>query len=81
MVKTTKTYNNHILVPKHEKLSEKQKQELLKEHNCAQTELPRIKLHDMAIQDLNPKPGDVFKITRKSINEGTNVFFRVVSNE
>lgn len=73
----TQTYN-HILVPKHEKISEKQKQELLKEHNCTEADLPRIKSTDHAIQDMNPKPGDVFRITRKSTNEGINVFYRVV---
>ena len=77
MVKTSKNYN-HSLIPKHEKLSEKQKQDLLKEHSCQETDLPRIKLHDPAIVDMSPKLGDVFRITRKSKNEGTNEFYRVV---
>lgn len=79
MGKTTKNYNNHTLVPKHEKISEKQKQELLKELNCKETDLPRIKIDDAAISELSPKTGDVFKITRKS--EGNSIFYRVVVNE
>ncbi len=79
MGKTTKTYNNHILVPKHEKISEKQKQELLKLHNCKESDLPKMKINDIAIAEMSPKAGDVFKITRK--NEGSSVFYRVVVDE
>ena len=79
MGKTTKNYNSHSLVPKHEKLSEKQKQELLKEYKCIDSDLPRIRINDAAISEMSPKIGDVFKITRKS--EGHTVFYRVVVDE
>lgn len=76
IIKISKVYNNHILVPKHEKISEKQKQELLKEHSCKESDLPKIKITDVAISEMSPKAGDVFKIIRK--NEGSSVFYRVV---
>ena len=79
MGKNTINYNSHTLVPKHEKLSEKQKQDLLKEHKCKDSDLPRIRINDAAISEMSPKIGDVIKITRKS--EGSSVFYRVVVDE
>lgn len=79
--KTAGKKYEHILVPKHEKISEKQKQDLLREHNCSENELPKIKLNDQAISDSSPKPGDVYRITRNSNTEKSVTFYRVVVNE
>lgn len=70
----------HVLLPKHEKLSEKEKKELLEEYHITMKELPRIKESDAAIQSLKAKPGDVIKITRKSPTAGEAVFYRGVIN-
>ncbi|MBR9690737.1 DNA-directed RNA polymerase subunit H [Candidatus Woesearchaeota archaeon] len=76
-----KNYNHHTLVPKHEKLSEKQKNDLLKEFKCNLGELPKLLATDAAIMDMNPKVDDVFKIHRFSRTEGISVFYRVVVDE
>ena len=43
--------------------------------------MPRIKVNDPAIKHLNPKPGDVVKIIRRSITAGEYVYYRVVVEE
>lgn len=71
----------HFLVPKHEILSEEEKQELLKKYNIKLEDLPKIKITDPAIKHLNPKPGDIVRIIRKSPTAGTSVYYRVVIEE
>ncbi len=70
--------SQHILVPKHIKLSEKDKKELLEEYHISLKELPKINKKDPAIQQLDIKKGDVIKIIRKSPSAGEAVFYRVV---
>jgi len=71
----------HILVPKHSKLNEKEKKELLKKYHISLKELPKILKSDPAIKMLNIKPGDIIKITRKSPTAGEAIFYRAVINE
>jgi len=71
---------DHILVPKHALLSEKEKKELLEKYNISEVELPKIFKNDAAIKELNTKVGDVIKITRKSQTAGEALFYRVVVN-
>ena len=68
----------HLLVPNHEKLSEKEKEEVLKEYNSRVEDFPRILKRDAALQGMNVKFGDVIRITRKSPTAGQTVFYRVV---
>ena len=68
----------HVLIPKHSKLSEKEKKELFERYNITIKELPRIKESDPAIASLKVKPGDVVKIIRNSPTAGTAVFYRGV---
>lgn len=68
----------HILVPKHSKLGEKQKEELLRKYNISMKELPKIMKNDPAIKHLDPKAGDVIMITRESATTGETVFYRGV---
>ena len=70
--------DKHILIPKHSKLSESQKEKLLEKYNISIKELPRILRNDPAIISLGAKPGDVIKITRKSQTADEAVFYRVV---
>lgn len=69
---------SHILVPKHSKLSEKDKQELLEIYNIEPDQLPKINLKDPAIKELELELGDVIKIERKSKTAKTSIFYRVV---
>lgn len=70
----------HILVPKHIKISETEKKALLERYHISVKELPKISKIDPAIEDLNVKEGDVIKIIRKSPTAGEAVFYRWVIN-
>ena len=69
---------NHFLIPKHSKLRDKEKKELLKKYNINENNLPRILSKDSAIAHLSLEAGDVVKIIRKSPTAGETVFYRVV---
>ena len=69
---------NHVLVPKHEILSEKEKEELLKRYKIKPYHLPKIKDTDPAVRALGAKPGDIIKIVRKSPTAGEAVYYRFV---
>lgn len=70
----------HQLVPKHLKVSEKEKAELLKRYNITVKELPKILVDDSAIEHLEVKVDDVVKIFRQSPTAGEVVFYRCVTN-
>ena len=70
----------HVLVPKHSKISDKEKKELLDKYSASLKELPRILKADPAIQNLDVKEGDIIKILRKSPTAGEIVFYRRVVN-
>lgn len=72
---------NHILVPKHEKLSEEEGKTLLQKYNITKLQLPRISKKDPAIKELGLKSGDIIKITRNSETAGKTAFFRLVIDE
>jgi len=69
---------NHILVPKHSKLNDKEKKDLLEKYHIALQQLPKILKKDPAIKNLNIKVGDVIKIERKSQTAGISIFYRCV---
>ena len=72
----------HYLVPKHEKITAKEKELVLKTYKLKNIhELPVILLKDPALAQLNPKGGEIIKITRESPTAGTSIFYRVVSHE
>ena len=68
-------------MPKHAKLSEKEKKELLETYKITINELPKIRIDDPAIQPFNPKIDDVIKITRESSTAGESFFYRRVISE
>ena len=72
--------DKHILISKHVKVSEKEKEKLLEKYNISQKELPRILKTDPAIMNLDAKPGDIIKIIRQSPTAGEATFYRVVVN-
>jgi DNA-directed RNA polymerase subunit H len=79
--KTTFDVKTHILVPKHSKLSQKEKKDLFTKLNITQRELPKISKNDPAIQELNVEIGDVIKIVRPSATAGQAIFYRGVVSE
>ena len=69
---------HHLLVPKHELLSEKEAEELLLAYNISQKQMPAISVKDPAISHLQAKPGMMVRIHRKSPTAGVAYFYRVV---
>jgi len=62
----------HVLQPKHAKLSSDEIEKVLKEHNIALAQLPKISKKDSALPE-GCETGDVVKISR--VDE---VYYRVV---
>jgi DNA-directed RNA polymerase subunit H len=69
---------NHIYQPKHEILPRKEAEEIMKKYNAKPSQLPYIMSSDKAIEDLDVRPGDIIKITRKSPTAGESVYYRYV---
>ncbi len=78
---TEDTKANHILVPKHEKISEKEKEALFERYKITVRELPKIMITDAALAELDVQLGDVIKITRGSPTSGIAIYYRGVSSE
>ena len=68
----------HILIPEHRKLNEEETKEILKKYDVSRKQLPRIKINDAAILELNPEKGDIIEIIRSSPTTGKSYFYRVV---
>jgi len=71
----------HKLVPKHEILNKKEKEDILNKFEINEEKLPKIFSSDPAIKNMNVKAGAVIKITRDSITAGESVYYRVVVNK
>lgn len=69
---------NHILIPLHEKINEKEKTELLNRYNITFKELPKISVKDPALRGMQLKQHDVIRITRDSPTAGKIYFYRGV---
>lgn len=78
MAKKTISVTKHALVPKHSKVSEKEKKEVLEKHKITVGELPKITRKDPALASMDVKEGDVIKIIRKSPTAGETIFYRCV---
>ncbi|MBW2998923.1 DNA-directed RNA polymerase subunit H [Candidatus Woesearchaeota archaeon] len=78
MAKKAVKINVHDLIPKHEKLSESEKQKVLEEYNVEVKDLPSILITDPALFEIDVKPGDVIKIERNSPVAGKIIFYRGV---
>jgi len=70
---------NHVLLLKHEKLNEKDSEDLLKKYNISKSQLPFILKKDPVLIGLEDvKSGDIIKINRVSPTAGKVEYFRVV---
>jgi DNA-directed RNA polymerase subunit H len=69
---------DHVLVPKHIKLTEEKAELILKQYNISKKQLPKIKKTDAAIVHLNANPGDMIEIIRDSRTVGKSNYYRVV---
>jgi len=76
--KKTLKITDHAFQPKHEILSRLDSNEVLKRYNAKPSQLPYIMSSDKGLQDLDVRPGDIIKITRKSSTAGESVYYRYV---
>ena len=68
----------HALVPMHEILPAKERDQLLKQYKVKPYQIPQITSTDPAVKAIGAKPGDVLRITRKSSTAGKHVAYRYV---
>ena len=78
MAEDTFDIREHTLVPKHERFSEEAAQQLLQSYHIERKHLPKISVKDPSIKHLEPKEGDIIKITRISPTAGKIFFYRAV---
>jgi DNA-directed RNA polymerase subunit H len=69
---------NHIYQPKHEILSKEEAEQVLRKFNVRTNQLPYIMSNDKGLEDLDVRPGDILRITRKSPTAGESVYYRYV---
>ncbi len=69
---------DHILVPKHELLSEEEAKELLKILGIKKEDLPKMKADDPIAKEIGAKPGDIVRIIREDKLFGKSVYYRLV---
>jgi DNA-directed RNA polymerase subunit H len=69
---------DHILVPKHEILTEEEAEELLKTLGVSREQLPKIKADDPIAKEIGAKPGNIVRIIRESRTAGKSIAYRLV---
>jgi DNA-directed RNA polymerase subunit H len=69
---------DHILVPKHELLSEEEKEEVLKLLGVKPEQLPKIRVDDPIAKEIGAKVGDIIRIIRESPTAGVSIAYRYV---
>jgi DNA-directed RNA polymerase subunit H (RpoH/RPB5) len=68
----------HLLVPMHEILTTKERQELLDKYKIKPYQMPQVTSTDPAVKAIGAKPGDVLRIIRKSSTAGEHIAYRYV---
>jgi len=68
----------HELVPKHEMLTPKEREQFLAQYKIQPYQLPQIKASDPAVKIIGAKPGDILRIIRKSSTAGEHITHRYV---
>jgi DNA-directed RNA polymerase subunit H len=68
----------HQLVPKHEILTQEEKEKILTQYKVQPYQLPQIKASDPAVKAIGAKPGDILRIIRKSATAGEHIAYRYV---
>ncbi len=69
---------DHVLVPKHEILSEEDKRRILTQYNATEDQFPFLFSIDPVVREIGAKPGDMVKITRVSDTAGETTYYRYV---
>ena len=66
------------LVPRHEILSNEERERILEELNVAPRQLPRIRQADAVVKQLGAKKGDILRVRRNDPVVGEYFYYRVV---
>ena len=69
---------DHVLVPKHEILSEEDKKQVLSRYSSTEDQFPFLFSIDPVAREIGAKPGDMVKITRVSDTAGETTYYRFV---
>lgn len=69
---------DHIMIPKHEVLTDEEAYKLLTEYDIKKKKLPKILLNDPVAEYYNMKVGQICRIIRSSETAGLGVAYRVV---
>jgi DNA-directed RNA polymerase subunit H len=76
-----KEAKKHDLIPKHKKLSDKDKAKVLESYKITFKELPAILTSDPTLIGMDVEEGDVIMIERASPTAGSTVFYRGVIDD
>jgi DNA-directed RNA polymerase subunit H (RpoH/RPB5) len=68
----------HSLVPMHEILTSKEREQLLAKYKVKPYQMPQVTSTDPAVKAIGAKPGDVLRIIRKSSTAGEHIAYRYV---
>ena len=69
---------DHMLVPKHEIMTEEEISDEFSEADYDFNDLPKIKSKDPVVKAIGAEPGNVLRITRESQTAGVFVTYRIV---
>jgi DNA-directed RNA polymerase subunit H len=69
---------DHVLVPKHEILSEEEKKDTLAKFNATEEQFPFLFSSDPVVREIGAKPGDMVRISRVSDTAGETTYYRFV---
>lgn len=70
----------HMLVPKHEIMSDSEIEDELSDADFVKENLPKIKIDDPVVKHIDAKVGDVLRITRDSPTAGEFITYRIVDS-
>ena len=69
---------DHLLVPKHEIMTEEEISEEFSDVDYDFKDLPKIRANDPVVEAIGAEPGNVLRITRESQTAGVFVTYRIV---
>lgn len=69
---------DHMLVPKHEIMTEEEISEEFSDVDYDFKDLPKIKANDPVVEAIGAEPGNVLRITRESQTAGVFITYRIV---
>jgi DNA-directed RNA polymerase subunit H len=68
----------HFFVPKHEIMTEAEKESVLRRYNATPGQFPFILSTDPVAKEIGAKPGDMIMVTRSSETAGETKYYRYV---